>query len=119
MPALMKLHDRYKDKGLVIVAVHDDSAASIAEMDDKLSDARKNTWGGRDLPFLVALDGGGRTRIKYTATIEDGATTAAYGINRYPTTVLIDKQGKVVEEFSADDAKDVALLEKLLNEKSP
>ncbi len=119
MPDLMKLHDQYKDKDLAIIAVHDDSVASIAEMDAKLSDARKDVWGGRDMPFLAALDGGGPTRIKYSATVENGATTAAYGINRFPTTLIIDKRGVLIDEFDASDAKDRERLEKLLDEKSP
>jgi thiol-disulfide isomerase/thioredoxin len=59
MPALMKLHDTFKDRGLVVVAVHDDSADSIEDVDRRLERVRTEVWGGRDLPFLVALDGGG------------------------------------------------------------
>lgn len=107
MPALMKLHDQFKDKGLVVIAVHDDSVDSIAEMDGKLTEVRQKFWNGRDLPFLVALDGGGKTRIKYTATLTSGATTAAYGIVAFPTSVLIGRDGKVLREFDVR-AKDAA-----------
>lgn len=100
MPALMKLHDEFKDKGLVIIAVHDDSVDSIADMDRKLRDIRQKVWTGRDLPFLVALDGGGPTRIKYTGTTDRGATTAAYGITSFPTTVAIGRDGRVVGAVS-------------------
>jgi thiol-disulfide isomerase/thioredoxin len=103
MPELMKLHDRFKDKGLVIIAVHDDSIASIAEMDQKVETARKGIWGGRDLPFLVALDGGGRTRIPGTGIFIRGATDAAYNVSFYPTTLLIGKDGTVLREFEIDD----------------
>jgi thiol-disulfide isomerase/thioredoxin len=96
MPYLMKLHDEFKDRGLVIIAVHDDSVGSIAEMDQKLESIRKEVWGGRDLPFLVALDGGGPTRIKYTDITARGATTAEYGIISFPTTLAIDRNGKLV-----------------------
>jgi thiol-disulfide isomerase/thioredoxin len=95
MPELMALHDKYNDKGLVIVAVHDDSAESIADMDHRLEKARSEIWGGRDLPFLVALDGGGETQVEGRKGKASGATTAAYGINSFPTTVLIDRDGIV------------------------
>jgi thiol-disulfide isomerase/thioredoxin len=99
MPELMKLYDRYKDKGLVIIAVHDDSVASIAEMDQKLVQIRKDMWNGRDLPFLVALDGGGRTRISGTGEFTRGLTNAAYHVILYPTTCLIGRDGNVLGEL--------------------
>ena len=96
----MKLHDKYADKGLVIIAVHDDSVASIEEMDQKLVSAKQRYWSGRDLPFLVALDGGGLTPIPGAADRKaKGATTAAYGIDSFPTRILIDKPGHVVADF--------------------
>jgi thiol-disulfide isomerase/thioredoxin len=50
MPRLMALHDKYEDKGLVIIAVHDDSVKSIEEMDAKLEEPKRLAWAGRDLP---------------------------------------------------------------------
>jgi hypothetical protein len=38
MPELMAMHDAFADRGLVIIAVHDDSVASLEEMDSKLWD---------------------------------------------------------------------------------
>ena len=101
MPALMKLHDEFKDKGLVIIAVHDDSVDSIAEMEQKLDRVRNESWSGwkgRHLPFLIALDGGGPKRIKYSNSTCQGATTAEYGIEAYPTTLLIGRDGNVIGE---------------------
>jgi thiol-disulfide isomerase/thioredoxin len=95
MPDLMKLHDQFGDKGLVIIAVHDDSVASIDEMNSKLEPIKKELWSGRDIPFLVALDGGGELPITGTERLTRGATHAAYGIQGWPTTVLIDPQGNV------------------------
>lgn len=93
MPELMQLHDKYKGDGLVIIAVHDDSVASVAEMDEKLQGAVKSQWGGRPLPFPIAIDGGGPTSIPGTNKTISGATFAAYGIESIPTRVLVDKQG--------------------------
>jgi len=84
MPSLMDLHARYADEGVTIIAVHDPSVSSIAEIDRLLADAKvkERLWGGRDLPFLVALDGGQTTRM--------------YGIESFPTTLLINREGILV-----------------------
>jgi prolyl oligopeptidase len=94
MPELMKLHDEFHDDGLEVIAVHDASVKSVEEMDEKLEEARKELWDGKDLPFPVAIDGresdeGG----------DHGATTKLYGIRSWPTAILIDRQGEVVGEF--------------------
>lgn len=103
MPDLMKTHDKYKDRGLVVIAIHDDSVASIQEMDAKLADFKKTVWAGRDLPFLIALDGGGETAIPGSTTTARGATTAAYGISAFPTQILIDRRGNVIGERAHGD----------------
>ncbi len=107
MPHLFELHDELEDQGLVIIAIHDDSVASIKEMDEKLATARKDLWEGRDIPFLVALDSGGKTKIEGSELEIDGATTAAYGIGRFPTYVLINRDGIVVGpvEPSTDEGR--------------
>ena len=114
MPELMKLHDEFGDQGLVIVAVHDDSVASIEELDKNLENTKKGIWKGRDLPFLVALDGGGELPIAGTEKTTHGATHAAYGVQHWPTTILIDSQGKVVGERDPRSPELRELLEKEL-----
>lgn len=111
MRDLLKLNDELKDKGLVVIAVHDDSVKSVEEMDEKLKPIAKDYWNGRDLPFLIALDGGGETRIVHTAKKVRGATTAEYGVVAWPTTVIIGRDGKVVKEMEVrdDDAKEQLL----------
>ncbi len=100
MPTLMEWHEKYADDGLVIIAVHDDSVESIEVMDEKLARAREKHWAGRDLPFLVALDGGGQTEVPgIDGRTGRGATTAFYGIDAWPTTLLVDRDGVLVEEF--------------------
>jgi thiol-disulfide isomerase/thioredoxin len=83
-PDLSRLLDRYKDRGLAVLTVHDDSVATIEEMDRKLPDAAKRKGGG--LP--VALDGKG-----------DKGIFASFGIEGVPAVVLIDQEGKVVRRF--------------------
>ncbi len=113
MPKLMELHDQYNEDGLEIIAVHDGSVGSIKELKKKLKDIREEYWGGHDIPFAVALDGGGRTKIEGTDRSASGATTAAYGIQAWPTMVLIDKDGIVVKQFHSTP-EDIELLERML-----
>ncbi len=99
MPSLMDLHDELAEKGLVIIGIHDDSLETAEELESKLAEFTENRWAGRAIPFRIALDGGGRTPIEGTERSVNGATTAAYGITGWPTTVLIDPDGKVVGKY--------------------
>jgi thiol-disulfide isomerase/thioredoxin len=102
MPALMQINDKYKNKGLVIIAVHDDSVQSVEDLNRRLAKVRNESWAGwnrRTLPFLVAIDGGGSKRIKYSSTTVQGATTAAYGIEAWPTTIVIGRDGRIIEQI--------------------
>lgn len=76
-----------------VIAVHDRSVTSVEELDQKLRRSRASVWAGRDLPFTVAIDG---LRRDVGPTTDRGATSATYGIEARPTTVLIGKQSKVV-----------------------
>jgi thiol-disulfide isomerase/thioredoxin len=101
MPVLMDLHEKYKDKGVAILSVHvdiDGDVDSAAKLDEKTAEYRQKLWNGRDLPFPAALSAGKETPDGY-----DGITAAQYGILDYPTTVLIDRQGNIVDEFEARD----------------
>jgi len=118
MPVLIELHQRFKDKGLLIVGVHvdqDGSCDTAAKLDATIARIRKEYWGGKDLPFPVALVSGKLSR--------DGRGPAReYGVTKYPTTVIIDRQGNVAGEFGAFGPKDidkaVAAAEKLLQSRN-
>ncbi len=112
IPKLIDLHEKYHNKGLVIIGIHDDSIKSMKELNEKLSGLSEKRWDGKEIPFVVALDGGGNCKIEGTKLTVRGATTAAYGIQSFPTMVLIDKEGKVVKEYNRGEDTDV--LEKLL-----
>jgi thiol-disulfide isomerase/thioredoxin len=114
IPDLIELHEKYHDKGLVIIGIHDDSMKSVKALEKKIGQLSEKRWKGRKIPFAIALDGGGYTNIEDTRRSAQGATTAAYGIQAWPTMVLIDKQGKVVEEYNRGG--DAEVLEKLLAE---
>jgi len=115
MPVLFDLHEKFADKGLAVISVHVDiegDVDSAAKLDAKTATFKSSLWGGRDLPFPTALSAGKTTLDGY-----DGLTAAQYGVLGYPTTILIDRQGKVVGEFAqARDFKSAAdEIEKLLN----
>jgi thiol-disulfide isomerase/thioredoxin len=113
MPKLKNLYEKYNDKGLVIVAIHADSLNSVKDMEEKLYRINLDYWKDIEIPFAVALDGGGKCKIEGSTKSAEGATTAAYGVQSWPTMVLIDKQGKVIKEYDPQ-GNDIALLEKLL-----
>jgi uncharacterized protein (TIGR03067 family) len=114
MPILIDLYQKYKDKGLAVLSVHvdmDGDVGTAAKLDEKIAGYRTSLWGGRDLPFPTALSAGRRTPAGY-----NGLTADQYGVLSYPTTILIDRQGNVVGEFSQaqDRAAAVAEIDRLL-----
>ncbi len=115
MPVLIALHERFKDDGLAIIGVHCDMDGEVdtpAKLEEKIATLKKKMWGGKDLMFPVAMTTRDYTdRPQLTRT----STAAQYGILSYPTTILIDREGKVTGKFEArDEKKAVAEIEKLL-----
>lgn len=117
MPILFELHKKFGSKGLVIVGVHVDANGEV-DTDEKLKEKTKflvnGIWRGKELPFSNALvsgaiigDGDSRQR---------GGTLEVYGIERFPTTILIDPKGNVVGEFPiVDNLKDATeMIERIL-----
>ena len=80
----MDFYDRHKDERerFEIIAFHDGSAKTLEEVDRKTADVQEKLW-KRPLPFPVLLD----------AT---GETTKRWGVHAFPTTVLIDPEGRLV-----------------------
>ncbi len=85
LPDLMVIYDEHpedRDK-FVVLAFHDKQAKDFDELDAKLVPIVRDVWGGRDLPFPILLD-------------STGQTVEEYGIRSWPTTILINPEGKVV-----------------------
>jgi thiol-disulfide isomerase/thioredoxin len=92
---LGELIDLYEDHAgerdkFEVLAFHDGSVKDFSEMDAKTEQTRKMLWHGRSLPFPILLD---------APNGERGATVAAYGIQAFPTTILIDPEGKLVGQI--------------------
>ncbi len=121
MPKLFSMYDEYRDKGLEIIGVHVDIGQgidSVAKLDEKLAEIKKNRWNGRDIPFPVALVL--ENKMPFRSDVERQARSplaAKYGINSFPTGILIDRQGNVAGIFHVGYKPDEPILEKLLKEK--
>ncbi len=123
MPALFDLYDKYHGEGLVIIGVHVDIASngmadSVTKLDEGVSEARQKIWNGRDIPFPVAL--ARHHKVQYGPDIHESAhckIAADYGVTSYPTSVLIDRHGKVVGHLEPGSEVDLALLKRTLLEK--
>jgi thiol-disulfide isomerase/thioredoxin len=96
MPELIKVHDQFKDRPVVILAIHDQSVQSREAYDRKLEGIKQNVWEGRELPFRVALDSPDPEVEKGQPGIGQGVTCKRYQIDGFPTTMVIDRDGKVV-----------------------
>ena len=112
MPETFKLYDQYGKQGLVVIGVHVDlrngKVDSVEALDATLADTRKKLWHGRDLPFPVAIT---RHADKERAIVVDD-----YGIQGFPTMLLIDRRGNLVDIMSRGP-EGIALLQKALAEK--
>lgn len=84
MPLLDAFHRKHRDDARVqCLAFHDPRALSLEDLDRRLEPIAEKLWGGRQLTCPVLLD-------------PSGETVRNFGIEEYPTLVLIDPEGKVV-----------------------
>ena len=109
MPELIKVHDQFKDRPVVILAVHDQSVQSREAYDRKLAGVKHTVWEDRDLPFRVALDLPDPELAEGQSAIGEGVTCKRYQIEGFPTTMVIDREGKIVgnvdTRFSTDASR--------------
>jgi thiol-disulfide isomerase/thioredoxin len=95
MPKLVELHKKYARDGLEIIAIHDASQ----DQDSLL----RGDWNGLDLldiPFRMAIDAAPPSEA--TNLVGQGRTIDAYGINTFPTLILIDQNGQVAAQASEE-----------------
>ncbi len=119
MPALMEAYDKFKDKPVTIIALHDQSIQSRADYDRHLSEVKRQAWSNRELPFQVALDRPDPAVPAGEASIGQGITCKRYEIRLFPTTLVIDQDGKVAGSVNVrEEGKLEAMLNELL-QKTP
>jgi RNA polymerase sigma factor (sigma-70 family) len=82
MPELMGLQNKYGAKNLVIIVVKPSHDSMTVDNEKKYieEDLRARWWGGRNLPFRLALDAARRVPIAATDRNAEGATYAAFRI---------------------------------------
>lgn len=115
MPNLFELRDAFASKDVAIISVHDGSLRTLAQVEEKIADAKKKSFKGRALPFPLALAGGGKVPVEGVDVTVNGQVFADYGILEYPTTLLIDQQGKVVSPLDSwNPASEKAKIAELL-----
>src|SRR5262249_40883306 len=92
LPRLMDLYEEHRDhrEQFEILPFNLEYAKDWEDNERKMRDVRKNAWHGKDLPFPILLD----------ATRE---TIVSFGIRAFPTTILIDPDGKLVGEVSEEE----------------
>ena len=98
LPRLMEFYGTHKgDRDrFEILAFHDATAKTFEDLDVKLKEVIEKHWKGESLPFPILLDA-------------SGTTVRRYGIQAYPTLILIDPEGRVVR------GGDEAVLEAMLS----
>ncbi|HVC97378.1 MAG TPA: TlpA disulfide reductase family protein [Pirellulales bacterium] len=86
LPGWIDFVDNHAADGdkFVVLAIHDPQATDFTMLDEKLKPIVRRAWHGRSLPFPILLDTSGRT-------VED------YGVKYWPTAVLLDPEGRVVD----------------------
>jgi len=86
LPAWVDFFDDHaadRDK-FAILAVHDPRATDLGMLDEKLKPIVRRVWRGRALPFPILLD-------------STGKTGEALGVTHYPTVVMLDPDGRVMD----------------------
>jgi thiol-disulfide isomerase/thioredoxin/5-hydroxyisourate hydrolase-like protein (transthyretin family) len=90
IPAMKELHEKYKDRGVVFIAIH--TAGTDLSLIERL--LKQQQW-----ETLAGLDQGD--------DINSGATVQAFGIRGFPTVIVVGPDGKVAyrsDEFEGDEA---------------
>jgi thiol-disulfide isomerase/thioredoxin len=124
MPKLFEIRDRFAADKLAIMGVHvgiegDDEVDTVEELDAALTETRNGLWKGQDIPFPVALVKAERTKHIEAEGEARSRAAADYGVGGYPTTILIDPDGRVVDvaDYLVYTDEGRAKLAKMLNTK--
>ena len=100
LPFVKSWHDRYRDKGLVVIGVHSPEFAEEREVENL-----RREVGSLGINYPVVSD-------------NDYQTWNAYDVVAWPTTFLLDKQGRIRWRHAGEGDYDEAerLIQKLLAE---
>lgn len=92
LPDLADFYEEHKDHRdkFEILAFHVQYAKDMDDYDAKIKSAKKRYWKDMELPFPLLLDATDKT-IK------------SFGIHAFPTTILIDPDGKLVGQVGEEE----------------
>jgi len=97
---LIDLYDQYKDHGLQIVAIHDASIRTPAQFEKLIPELQVSHWNKLTPKFPVALEAGeyryGPGFLQWRLV---GTTTQAFGIRKFPTSLVIGRDGEIAREI--------------------
>lgn len=91
-PDVVRLHQAFKDQGLVLIGVHTPSQGSETESDPVQVENKIREW---QIGYPVVLD-------------NDAFLWKAYDCHGYPTFFVIGKTGKITRVVTADDPRAVS-----------
>jgi thiol-disulfide isomerase/thioredoxin len=97
-PHLIGIYNQYKSQGLIIIGIAQEHGITLTENEQSWKDAVRTD----NLPWLQVLNNQGQ---------QEGDMIKDYGVDAYPTKILIDRNGKIIGRYTGDDA---AALEKKL-----
>ena len=104
---------------MTFIALHDQSIQSREEYDRRLEEVKRQAWADRELPFVVALDQAEPEVPKGEGAIGKGVTCKRYQIQSFPTTLVIDQEGRVVGRVEVRKAGQLdAMINELLSRSS-
>ncbi len=125
MHELIALYEAMRRERLAaeVIVVHDGRFSSFADMeaafgdDPELVKVRRDLWGGKDLPFPIALDSREPARWMGAETYLRGINWDRYDIRSYPETFLIDANGVLRGTFGVDGRSAIAVLRSFLEDR--
>jgi len=86
MPLLSNFQEDHRAQAdrFQLLGFHDATAPSLEILDEKMVPLQKRMWGGKPLACPLLID-------------PSGQTIRAFGVDEYPTLVLIDPKGNVIQ----------------------
>jgi thiol-disulfide isomerase/thioredoxin len=94
MPSLIDFYAnrRAQRSKFELLLLHDSTQKTVAALNREIAKLVRSDWHGKALPFPVLLDYAGKT-------------VTEYGITAFPTQVLIDPQGRIVDGGNLETLK--------------
>ncbi|MHC4648196.1 MAG: hypothetical protein ACYTBJ_22270, partial [Planctomycetota bacterium] len=99
MRRLLTFYQAYPELDVQYLVIHNGSIDSLTQMDARiqahpeLANMANQCWRPDDSPFRIALDTKGPLKTLKGKTYTEGRNWANYGLDVYPRTFLVDKQG--------------------------